>query len=177
VLPPGRQPSTPPAIPTRSSAPAKPAFGGFRGLSVPQVAAAPRRTTASVSTSELPQPTARRPTLALPVGKAPVAAVGSNVGPAVDTRGGLRGLSVPNAPQSGDTGRVVSGGIKGLAAPMPKSASVGIRQRLGVESGVKVDANASDPKQQGQRPRFAPGGVRAETTSSPRFAPGGVRAD
>ena len=177
MLLPGRQTPTPPAVPARSEAPAKPAFGGFRGLSVPQVAAVPRRPTALVSTTAIPVPVTGRPTLALPVGKSPFAGAVPGSALAPDTKGGVRGLPVPGASQYSDLGGVVSGGIKGMTAPMPKAASADIRTRLEPEAGMKADAQGNDRTQQGRRPRFAPGGVRAESTSSPRFAPGGVRAD
>ena len=55
-----------------------------------------------------------------------------------------------------------------MGTPLPKPTAA-------ASPSSKVEQNY--PQEPGKRPKFAPGGVRAEKAAAPRFAPGGVRAD
>ena len=179
VLAPGQVASNVSASPLPAVAPAKAAYGGFRGLGVPVVTAGPLRTVSSEPVVIARSSGAGRPTLALPVGRARVTATGGRFRAVDSSQGGIRGLAMPVgaaalARNGASSGRTV-GGIRGLSTPMPAGGEAARSRTVeNVAAGPQPSSKVEKPAKQ---PRFAPGGVRAESTSTPRFAPGGVRAD
>ncbi|MEC8022463.1 MAG: hypothetical protein VX223_00920 [Myxococcota bacterium] len=194
IFMPGQEPdssATPTSVVPKRAA--KAAYGGFRGLGIPNVAAP--AAAATLVTTPTPRQVTRtpdrqgRPTLALPAGRSFAFSAPRNR----VADGGVRGLAPPtNTALDASRKRSVSTygmeGVKGMAVPVP----VGAQGRFSDAARTAAPAAGLQPKfkaggsrvdgvsNQRTGSRFAPGGIRADGKTGstvPRFAPGGTRAD